>query len=522
MAAGSSEIQLLKKFGRHAWRMSWVLLAIQVAATAAGIAGFKFIPRQYSSSTTIRVERQQMANPLSSPQRGAETSGIEDRVRGLREEILSRDYFDKVITRLGLEKPGTTQLQHEGLVQQMIKDTEIVTRQRDADTFQITYTGSEPQVVRDVTNLLAGIFIEDSLANKTGDAGSAVEFLQGQLEIYRKKLEESEAALRQFEEKHVDQVPTTRAAQLARVEQVRTTLSEVQNSLKQARLQRELLRQRVAGAAGVSSGAGAGEQMQIPNPIQAQIREKEGQLRRLLLDYSESYPDVAGLRADIEQLQKELAAHPTVPAGQAPASGPSLVQDALAYSQLERLEVEVSTLTTREEQLQRELLRLEKKVQGIPEVEQELSRLKRDYDVNNDIYNNFLRRLEEARVSKDLETSKKGEVFRILQAAPLPLTPIRPSKIQTLLGGIGAGLALNVVLVFLLAHLDTSFQSAEDARALLGLRVLAGIPRYESPKKKTAAVIKSSVLGVLLVAYGAGIAAFLFWQKLTAILHGGK
>lgn len=524
MAAGSSEIQLVKKIGRHAWKMSWVLVLIQVVATAAGVASFKIIPKKYSSSTTIRVERQQMANPLSSSQpRGREeNSEIENRVRSLREEILSRDYFDKVITRLGLEKPGTNELQHEGLVQKMLKNTEIVTRSRDADTFQVTYAGDNPQEVRDVTNLLAGIFIEDSLANKSGEAGSAVEFLQGQLEIYRKKLEESEAALRRFEEQHVDQVPATRAAQLARVEQMRSTLSEVQNSLKQARLQRELIRQRVVGAASDAAGTGSGEQIRIPNPIQGQIREKEAQLQRLLLEYSENYPDVISLRADIEQLRKELAANPTVPASQAPPSTGNTVQDALTYGQLERLEMEVSTLTTREDQLQRELARSEKKIQGIPEVEQELARLRRDYDVNNDIYNNFLRRLEEARVSQDLNASKKGEVFRILQAAALPLTPIRPTKTQSLLGGLGAGLALNFALVFLLAQLDTSFQSSEEVKAVLGLKVLAGVSSYRSPQQKTAAKIKAAMLAATGAVYLAGVGAFLFWEKLIAILSGGK
>jgi len=45
-----------------------------------------------------------------------------------------------------------------------------------------------------------------------------VEFLQSQLEVYRMKLEEAEAALRVFEERNVDQLPSNRAAQLSRVE----------------------------------------------------------------------------------------------------------------------------------------------------------------------------------------------------------------------------------------------------------------------------------------------------------------
>jgi len=283
----SAEILLLKKIGRQAWKHAWWLLAIQVVATAAGIAALKVIPKKFESTTTIRVEKSQLINPLT---RGlAVTSEMEDRLRSIREEILSRDYFDKIISRLALEPPNTPPLKHEALAQRMMKDTEITTKQLETDTFQVTYGGGDPKEVRDVTNLLAGIFIEDSLSNKAGEAGSAVEFLQGQLEVYRMKLEEAEAALRQFEEKNVDQLPSNRAAQLSRVEQLRATLIEVQNNHRQAKIQRDMLRQQALPAGTVSQEAPpAPGTVMVANPLQTQLREKEAELRRLLVDYAET------------------------------------------------------------------------------------------------------------------------------------------------------------------------------------------------------------------------------------------
>jgi uncharacterized protein involved in exopolysaccharide biosynthesis len=260
----------------------------------------------------------------------------------------------------------------------------------------------------------------------------------------------------------------------------------------------------------------------LANPLQAQLREREAELRRLLVDYSETYPDVVALRAEIAGLQQELATHPTVPAGQAlPLRQPS-VQDALSLGQLQQAEMQVGALSIREQQLTQELARYEKKVQGIPEVEQELARLRRDYDVNNDIYNNFLRRLEEAKVSKELEASKKGEVFRILQAAPLPLTPVRPNPLQTVLMGVAAGLGLNALLVFLLAQHDTSIQSAEEAHKLLGLKVLAGVPRHRSRRQSARAVLKSILLMAACAVYGASVAAFLLWNRISALIWKGQ
>ena len=197
------------------------------------------------------------------------------------------------------------------------------------------------------------------------------------------------------------------------------------------------------------------------------------------------------------------------------------VQDALSLGQLQQLELQVGALAAREQQLTQELARYERKVKVIPEVEQELARLRRDYDVNNDIYNNFLRRLEEAKVSKELEASKSGEVFRILQAAALPLTPSRPKRLPTVLMGVAAGLGLNALLVFLLAQLDTSFQTAKDVQKALGLKVLAGIPRHRTKKQDTMLLLKSVALSFVVVFYAGGVAAFLFWERVLNVLAKG-
>ena len=516
----NAELQLLLKIGRHAWSRAWWLLGILIFTTVVSIAALQVLPKKYESTTTIRVEKSQLINPLV---RGlAVSSEMEDRLRGIREEILSRDYFEKIIARLALEPPNVPPLQHEAFVQKMIGRTEISTKQREIDTFQVTYQGPDPVQVRDVTNLLAGIFIEDNLSNKANEAGSAVDFLGGQLEVYRKKLEESEAALRQFEEKYLDQLPSNRSAQLSRVEQLRATLVEVQNNLRQAKIQRDLLRQQaLPEGSPLPDGSAAPERLMVANPLQARLVEKEAQLRQLLTDYSGTYPDVIALRAEIAGLKEELAKHPTVMASQAASTRQPSVQDALSLGQLQQAEMQVGALTTREQQLSQELGRYERKVQGIPEVEQELARLKRDYDVNNDIYNNFLRRLEEAKVSKELEVSKKGEIFRILQAAALPLSPAWPKRTQTVLLGVAAGVGLGGLLVFLLAQFDTSIQSVEEAQKLLSLKVLAGVPRHLSERQKSKMALKSVLLAAACAAYAASVTIFLLWDRVVGLMRRG-
>jgi polysaccharide chain length determinant protein (PEP-CTERM system associated) len=515
----SAEQEFLNKSGRHAWSRAWWLAGIQIVTTALAMGLVTILPKWYESSTTIRIERSQMINPLV---RGlAVSSESEDRLRSLREEILSRDYFEKIISRLALEPPGTPPLAHERRIQTMMKNTTLA-GSRQAGTFQIIYRGESPTQVRDVTNLLAGIFIEDSLANKAGEAGAAVEFLNGQLEVYRKKLEEAEALLRQFEERNLDALPSNRAAHLARVEQLRATLMEVQSNLRQARMQRDYLSQQALSASGPGTeGTAPSGTLMVTNPVQALLQEKEAQLRRYLVDYSVTYPDVVALKAEIAVLQKELDKQPTVPAARAQLSRQPSIQDALSLGQLQQLEGQVAALSTREQQLTLELARFEKKVQALPEVEQEQTRLKRDYDVNNVIYNEFLRRLEEAKVSRELEASKRGEVYRILQAAALPLSPASPKRERSVLLGVAAGLGLNALLVILFAQNDTSIQSREEASKLLGLKVLAGIPRHYSKKQRSLMVLKAVLLSVTGLLYLVAVTVFLAWENIMVAMQRG-
>ena len=137
------------------------------------------------------------------------------------------------------------------------------------------------------------------------------------------------------------------------------------------------------------------------------------------------------------------------------------------------------------------------------------------------LYNNFLRRLEEAKVSKELEASKKGEVFRILQAAALPLTPSWPKRLPTVLMGVAAGLGLNALLVFLLAQFDTSFQTVDDVQKTLGLKVLAGVPRHRTKRQESQLALKSVALSVVGLIYTGGVAAFLFWDQVISVLRKG-
>src|SRR3546814_6719110 len=73
--------------------------------------------------------------------------------------------------------------------------------------------------------------------------------------------------------------------------------------------------------------------------------------------------------------------------------------------------------------------------------ESSLAELTRDYEVNRDLYQDLLKRRENARVSMNLDAERRGLSFRIQEPATVPL---RPSGLR-LLHVAGAGLVFAVV-----------------------------------------------------------------------------
>ena len=116
-----------------------------------------------------------------------------------------------------------------------------------------------------------------------------------------------------------------------------------------------------------------------------------------------------------------------------------------------------------------------KLITSVPLQEQQMSKLQRDYAVNESIYQKLLQRLETAKISQTLEESDNGAKFKILEPARLPLEPVKPNKPLYILGGLVIGLVLGGILIYVIELSNTSIRSHEEARSLLELPIFASI-----------------------------------------------
>jgi capsular exopolysaccharide synthesis family protein len=119
----------------------------------------------------------------------------------------------------------------------------------------------------------------------------------------------------------------------------------------------------------------------------------------------------------------------------------------------------------------------------------EYSLLKRDVDVNRQLYEGLLEKLKEAGVTAGLKSTN----IRVVDIARRPLAPTEPNIPRNLLFAFVLGLTSGVGLAFLLENMDNTVRTTEQAQIISGLPALGMIPMgskngLESGSKKLLAL----------------------------------
>ncbi|MEW6378730.1 MAG: XrtA system polysaccharide chain length determinant [bacterium] len=474
-------------------RRRYLFLAIFALITIIGIVYSYMAPKVYTASATILVEKDKIINPLI--QGLAVTQTPAERLTTIRQLILSRSRLTQVIKKLDLDLKIKTPLELEMLIERMRESTSIEITGKNL--YRISYGGDNPKVVQNVVNTICNLFIEENLGATRGHAQDAFSFIEAQLSTYKKKLEESETAIRVFKEQNLGQLPGEEGDNLKKLEEYRNLLTETERELQEARLQKSLLEHQLAAEQPLIlffSSSSSDTQ-----PLENQLAQLKLQLSYLLNKYTEKYPEVISTKAQIEKIEQKIAEeaknkNKNKSRGEKKASEEHKRADSTTealnpmYQQMRQdlgnIEIKIDVLAARVQEYKEKTEEYEQRVQNIPKLEEELIQLQRGYDVNAGIYKTLLNKLEEARISRELELREKGSNFQIIDLAQLPLIPSKPKRPQLIVISMALGLLSALATIYLLQHFDSSPKNLDEARAYFDYPVLAGIPLIISEEDK--------------------------------------
>jgi succinoglycan biosynthesis transport protein ExoP len=217
---------------------------------------------------------------------------------------------------------------------------------------------------------------------------------------------------------------------------------------------------------------------------ESEIAQLEEQLKKLLADSTEQHPMVKELRQKIEIAKKELESDEyQVKDTDIPVTDNTrqvLKKELDKLLKEENLAAASGGSTAFASEPGKDANQAIYKLLLMDKVE---SSLAQDINVNEDIYNMLLQKLETAKITQRLEASREGTRYTIIDPPRLPLRPVKPNKVVVILFGMFAGSIAGTGLVFGREFLDQSFIDIEEVKQTLDLPVLGAISRLTTQEE---------------------------------------
>ncbi|WP_299597862.1 polysaccharide biosynthesis tyrosine autokinase [uncultured Microbulbifer sp.] len=362
--------------------------------------------------------------------------GMEDEAPSLDPAALSRrkreQIVNQIVDRINVQPVRTTQL------------------------IKLSYESYSAQLAAAIPNAVAQAYIEEQQSVRTDVTEKATSWLSERLEGLRVKLEDSEHALNEFQQRE-DLVDLQGVRGLASQE-----LNETMNQLLEAR-----------------------RELKVVEAIYNQVRRKNSEAESLL-----SQPEVLNHPLIQAARQAETSAqlgvtelarrygpkHPTMQAAQDELDSARAQLRSEIANLVASIEVDFEQAREKVRTLERELATAKSDLQAVAQKEVRYDELKREVQINSQLYNTFLTRFKETREVSGYESA----AARLADPAVTPRRPLASKKRLLVLFAFVASAGLGVALVVLLDFLKNGIRDPQDISRKLGQPMMGMVPLESS------------------------------------------
>jgi len=339
-----------------------------------------------------------------------------------------------------------------------LRGREEVDVDRSGTLMTIKLTDTDPFLVTQTVNNLAGIFVRESASIKRQDVSAAREVLEKQWTLAKEALEESNRKLREFQQRSIQTDDNS-------TQDLYLRLATAQRRVEDLRNYSVSIKDLLARAAGSSGAADASSILNRRYIVRELISNKAfdgvatiGISRERLRDLEADYDVIAKTSAVSVRAKEVLAQIETVQA--------QIEKD--ARFQLTRIDLEIG-------KLEGEIAGYNSKLRLAPLAESQFAELTRENDQKARMFNDLDAKYQGALINEKVET----EAIDILDQAIVPELPINANKKVKAIGGSVFALFLGVMFVLGLELLDRSIKTVDDVQQTLKVGVLGAIPQID-------------------------------------------
>jgi polysaccharide chain length determinant protein (PEP-CTERM system associated) len=455
-------------------RRKWIGIAVFVIVLAGAITTVIALPNLYRASATVLIERPRVSEAFV---RQSVTAELETRIQTIHRQVMSRMRLTDVINRLGLYADLRGVVPMDALAERLRREAQLSlqgveqsTGRTETIAFTLNFSGRDPQTVARVANTLAGFYVEGNTQSRERQATETAAFLEARLADVKRELDEQARRNDEIKLRHTNELQQVEVS-LTALERLNTQLRLNNESQLRALDRRERLEQQLAVAESTAPVTAPSD------PQAALLLKRREDLAQLRTQFSDQYPEVIRVKAEIAALEAEAGAATNGTIGHTSATPSGNAALRFAKQGLDSVEGELRSLKEEEASLRSMITGYEARVDNSPQRQQELQQPSRDYDAVNERYQALVKQAEEARLAENLERGQNTEQFRILDPAIPPIHPAAPNRLWLLIMGMVAAVALGFGAIVAAEKLDTTFHTVDDLQEFTNLPTLARIRR---------------------------------------------
>ncbi|MEK0081629.1 GumC family protein [Benzoatithermus flavus] len=453
-------------------RRRWLLLVGLLLGGLGGIGVVALVSPVYVAQALLIIEpdRAGRGGPtVASASDTLDSASVDSQV----EILTSRSLARQVIAQLHLETdPDLTARPRAGLLRLLLGETTsdaaahgdlvgrfldrlAVKREGKSHVIKIAYRSGDPVRAAEVANKLAELYMVGQLSRKFDASRRQSGWLQERLAALKGRLDASEAELARFRAASGPVLGEGFAADPGEIAGLNGQLVAVtaERAGKEAVLDR--LRRLVAGDGPVSTLGELGSSPLLDHltALKADLLRREAELAA---QYGERHPKIVDIRAEKAKLEARLQ------------------QERQAL--LRQFEGEVDRSRAKERALARQLEELKSKALQREQAVQRIRELERAVELDRRLYEDHLARASAEEVPETI----RAPDARLISEAVAPTEPSFPKPKLVLSLSLTGGLLLGIAAMYLAEAGERGFRSARDVEEVLGLPVLALVPKLDT------------------------------------------
>jgi uncharacterized protein involved in exopolysaccharide biosynthesis len=458
------------------FKYKYKILSVFLLTILAAFIVYKTLPVRYEATSLLMLRYgREYATPNVSGDPSPLRVGLAEIVNSEVAILSSKDLKETVIGKIGVDKlvANASALSARSIdptqvaIMSMEKDLQVQPG-KSSNLISVSYRSENPRLAADVVNTLINNYQEKRLQVLSDPKPTL--FLENKVASFYNRLRDSEQKLESFKQTNrVYAFEDQRTMLLHTREELNASASACQTQVQELREKLTVLGNEAKEMANVLPDTSSPEAGDNAEGQLLTLKRKE---QELLSKYKEGNPLIANVRQEMKVVEDFMAKR---------KQNPKVLTNKVSQElqkEIVTTKADLASLEVRLIQQKQQLESLDKEIQALDLQENYVRDLRRGLLSSEQMYDAYSKRLEEARISDDMDRQKMTSI-NVVEKASVPIAPVSPSRPLGFFLAVAAvaGLGGGIVIAFLLESLGQGLLSAQKAEKRLNLPVLLVIPK---------------------------------------------